>query len=266
MWLRKRVKGKFVYSVYVSQCWLEVVMTVWSCPSPLSHSHACACSPTCTCLEYLFPYTIEWMHYIHHRTLFRFESGSVSLLAIQLPDLIAWTRIALTAHCCDSVNFCGILATKCNTMFNFLNWLYSFKCHYTCDFCCVFSLGGTFLNQAVGCCACKCNCSHRMHKANSGKLLSRSRSHVNPSLEIQTKKEGNKVALIFPYLFPLPQALGRDKIDLHSQLQVAKVPFSWFDAQLIQFSGSMCVRCSCFTQGHLNETSHFITQCSVTQN
>lgn len=34
------------------------------------------------------------MHYIHHRALFRFESGTVSLRTILLPNLIARTRIA----------------------------------------------------------------------------------------------------------------------------------------------------------------------------
>lgn len=106
-----------------------------------THTHTHTCSSPCTCLGYLFQCTIEWMHYIHHRTLFRFESGSVSLLAIQLPDLIAWTRIALTAHCCDSVNFYGTLATECNTMFHFPNWLYSLKYHYPCDFYSVFFVG-----------------------------------------------------------------------------------------------------------------------------
>lgn len=86
--------------------------------SPLTHTRPCA--PTCTCPGYLFQCTIQQMHYIHHRTLFRFESGTVILLTIRLPNLIARTRIALTAHCCDSVNFYDTLVTKCNTMFHFL--------------------------------------------------------------------------------------------------------------------------------------------------
>ena len=64
-----------------------------------------------------------WMHYIHHLTLFRSQSGTVILLTIQLPNLTARTRIALTAHFCDSVDSFCMLANNCNIFFFFLIFL-----------------------------------------------------------------------------------------------------------------------------------------------
>lgn len=61
---------------------------------PLAPTHA---HPRAPAQAAHFNAPFSCVHYIHHRALFRFESGTVSLLTIPLLNLIARTRIALTA-------------------------------------------------------------------------------------------------------------------------------------------------------------------------
>lgn len=157
-WLHRCLCASFL-------CLKHALLLVLMTPPPPLPSHPCSASCTCLWVPISMHHSIG--HYIHHRTLFRFESGTVSSLTIQPLNVIVRTRIAVTARCCDSVDLYDTPGTKCNIMFHFMTMITPVT-SAAFSLSLVISRAG-LLNQSAGCflwlclpvcvCVCGCNCS-----------------------------------------------------------------------------------------------------------
>lgn len=143
--------GCFILTTSLFMCFLSLseacIAFGFDDPPPPLPSHPCSASCTCLWVPISMHHSIG--HYIHHRTLFRFESGTVSSLTIQPLNVIVRTRIAVTARCCDSVDLYDTPGTKCNIMFHFMTMITPVT-SAAFSLSLVISRAG-LLNQSAGC-------------------------------------------------------------------------------------------------------------------